>query len=114
MEITIRDSKTVDSLGQDQCRKIQRMVGANTVRLVMAAVRTLWFLEHAHQTNAPDLRRHRPCYRQKCAPSQLDIAWACREALHEAGVFPQLRFVADLTEKRNPKMHYPQRHKARN
>jgi Transposase DDE domain len=100
VEITIRDSNTFDGLGQDQCRKIQRIVGANTFRLAMAAARTLWFLAHVHQTNAPDLRRHRPWYRQKCAPSQLDIAWACREALQEAGVFPIPRFVADL-----PKNH---------
>jgi DDE superfamily endonuclease len=98
VEITIRDSNTFDGLGQDQCRKIQRIVGANTFRLVMAAARTLWFLDHANQPNALDLRRYRPWYRQKNAPTQLDIAWACREALHEAGVFPIPRFVVDLTE----------------
>jgi hypothetical protein len=98
VEITIRDSHTFDGLGQDQCRKIQRIVGANTFRLVMAAARTLWCLEHANQPNAMDLRRYRPWYRQKSAPTQLDIAWACRDALHEAGVFPIPRFVVDLTE----------------
>jgi hypothetical protein len=41
VEITIRDSHTFDGLGQDQCRKLQRIVGANTFRLVMAAARTL-------------------------------------------------------------------------
>jgi hypothetical protein len=98
VEITIRDSNTFDGLGQDQCRKLQRIVGANTFRLVMAAARTLWFLEHVHQTTAPNLRRHRPWYRQKCAPSQLDIAWACREALQEAGVFPIPRFISEMAE----------------
>ena len=98
VEISIRDSNVFDGLGQDQCRKIQRIVGANTFRLIMAAARTLWFLEHANQSPAMDLRRYRPWYRQKSAPSQLDIAWACREALHEAGVFPIPRFVPDLTE----------------
>lgn len=98
VEITIRDSNTFDGLGQDQCRKLQRIVGANTFRLVMAAARTLWFLAQVHQTATPDLRRHRPWYRQKCAPSQLDIAWACREALQEAGIFPIPRFAAELTK----------------
>lgn len=98
IEITIRDSNTFDGLGQDQCRQLRRIVGANTFRLVMAAARTLWFLEHTSRTTAVDLRRYRPWYRQKCAPSQLDIVWACREALHEAGVFPIPRFVADLAE----------------
>lgn len=98
VEIAIRDSNAFNGLGQDQCRKIQRIVGANTFRLVMAATRTLWFLEQANQRHEMDLRRYRPWYRQKCAPSQLDIAWACREALHEAGVFPIPRFTPDRTE----------------
>jgi DDE superfamily endonuclease len=98
IEITIRDSNTFDGLGQDQCRQLRRIVGANTFRLVLAAARTLWFLEHTSRTTTVDLRRSRPWYRQKCAPSQLDIVWACREALQEAGIFPIPRFVPDLTE----------------
>jgi DDE superfamily endonuclease len=98
VEITIRDSNAFDGLGQDQCRKMPHIVGANTFRLVMAAARTLWFLEHVEQTQALDLRRYRPWYRQKCAPTQLDIVWACREALHEAGVFPTPRFIPDMAE----------------
>lgn len=98
VEIEIRDANAFDGLGQDQCRKVQRIVGANTFRLAMAAARTLWFLGHANQTHAMDLRRYRPWYRQKSAPSQLDIVWACREALHEAGVFPIRRFTPALTE----------------
>jgi hypothetical protein len=98
VELTIRDSKAFDGLGQDQCRKVRRIVGANTFRLVMTAARTRWFLDRTHRTEVMNLRRYRPWYRQKCAPSQLDIAWACREALHEAGVFPIPRFVADLAE----------------
>jgi DDE superfamily endonuclease len=98
VEIEIRDANAFDGLGQDQCRKWQRLVGANTLRLVMAAARTLWFMEHARQAEGLDLCRYRPWYRQKCAPSQLDIVWACRETLHEAGVFPIPRFIPDLTE----------------
>ena len=105
VEIAIRDSNAFNGLGQDQGRKIQRIVGANTFRLVMAAARTLWFLEQANQRHGMDLRRYRPWYRQKCAPSQLDIAWACREALHEAGVFPIPRFTPDLTENHEEQDH---------
>jgi hypothetical protein len=98
VEITIRDSYAFAGLGQDQCRKVERIVGANTLRLGLAAARTLWFLEHARQAAGIDLCRYRPWYRQKCAPSQLDIVWACREALHEAGVFPILRFTPEVAE----------------
>jgi DDE superfamily endonuclease len=98
IEITIRDSNAFAGLGQDQCRKYERVVGANTLRLVLAAARTLWFVKHASQTPAIELRRYRPWYRQKAAPSQLDIVWTWREALHAAGVFPIPRFARDLAE----------------
>lgn len=98
VEITIRDTYAFDGLGQDQCRKLRRVVGANTFRLVLAAARTLWFLAEVNRTGALPLGRYRPWYRQKCAPSQLDIVWACREALHEAGVFPIPRFAPALAK----------------
>jgi hypothetical protein len=98
VEISIRDSNAFAGLGQDHCRKVERVVGANTLRLVLAAARTLWFLERTHQAASVDLRRYRPWYRQKEAPSQLDIVWTCREALAEAGVFPIPRFTPDLAE----------------
>ena len=96
MEITIRDSNTFAGFGQDQCRKRDRVLGANTFRLVLTAARTLWFVEHTVRTPALELGRSRPWYHQKCAPSQLDIVWACREALQEAGVFPIPRFTPAL------------------
>jgi len=86
--IALRDSHAFDGLGQDQCRKLRRIVGANTLRLVLAAARTLWFLKHIGGAATVNLCRYRPWYWQKCAPSQLNIVWACHEALHEAGVFP--------------------------
>jgi hypothetical protein len=98
IDITMRDSHTFDGLGQDQCRPLRRLVGVNTFRLVLAAARTLWCLEHTSRTTPVDLRRFRPWYRQQCAPSQRDIVWACREAVNEAGVFPIPRFIPDLTE----------------
>jgi hypothetical protein len=105
VEIAIRDRNAFNGLGQDQCRKVQRMVGANTFRLAMAAARTLWFLEQANQSHTLELRRYRPWYRQKSGPSQLDIAWACREALHEAGVFPIPRFTPDLAKNHEEQNH---------
>jgi hypothetical protein len=98
VEITLRDSNAFAGFGQDQCRKVERVVGANTLRLVLAAARTLWFVEQASRADTLDLQRYRPWYRQKKVPSQLDIVWTCREALQEAGVFPIPRFAPDLTE----------------
>jgi len=96
VEITIRDSNAFAGFGQDQCRKYERVVGANTLRLLLAAARTLWFVEQTNQTGPCDFHHARPWYRQKCAPSQLDIVWACREALQAAGVFPIPRFTPAL------------------
>ncbi|MGH7965529.1 MAG: IS701 family transposase [Candidatus Binatia bacterium] len=98
VEITIRDSHVFAGLGQDQCRKRERVVGANTLRLVLAAARTLWFLEQACPADPLALQRYRPWYRQKSALSQLDIVWSWREALHTAGVFPISRFAPGLAE----------------
>jgi len=99
VEITIRESNALAGFGHDQCRKYERVVGANTLRLVLAAARTLWFVEQTGQRTADrDLTRYRPWYRHKVAPSQLDIVWTWREALHAAGVFPIPRFASGLAE----------------
>jgi hypothetical protein len=98
VEIEIRDTNAFDGLGKDQCRKRQRIMGANTFRLVMAAARTLWFIAQVERGTGVPLCRYRPWYRQKVAPSQLDVVWACREALHAAGIFPIPRFSPDLAE----------------
>ena len=87
MEITIRDSNAFAGFGQDQCRKRERVVGANTLRLLLAAARTLWFVEQTSRAVPFALQRSRPWYRQKYAPSQLDIVWACREALQGSRSF---------------------------
>ena len=98
VEIAIRDANAFDGLGQDQCRKWQRIIGANTFRLSMAAARTLWFVDQVERGMTFTLCHYRPWYRQKEAPSQLDVVWACREALHEAGIFPIPRFAPALAE----------------
>jgi DDE family transposase len=99
VEITLRDSNALAGFGQEQCRKVERVVGANTLRLVRAAARTLWFVAQVHQAEGLALDRYRPWYRMKRVPSQLDIVWACREALHEAGIFPVSRFTPTLAER---------------
>jgi hypothetical protein len=98
VEIAIRDTNAFDGLGRDQCRKRHRIVGANTFRLVMTAARTLWFLDQVERGTTFNLGSYRPWYRQKIASSQLDVVWACREALHEAGIFPRPRFTPALAE----------------
>ena len=98
VEIEIRDANAFDGLGQDQCRKRQRIIGANTFRLGMAAARTLWFIGRVECGTTFHLCRYRPWYRQKVAPSQLDVVWACRETLYEAGIFPIPRFTPELAE----------------
>jgi len=105
VEIEIRDTNAFDGLGQDQCRKRQRIIGANTFRLVMAAARTLWFLDQVECGREVKLCRYRPWYRHKVAPSQLDVVWACREALYEAGIFPIPRFTPDLAENHEEPEH---------
>jgi hypothetical protein len=105
IEITLRDSNAFAGFGHDQCRKRERVVGANTLRLVLAAARTLWFVDHTARTPATELRRYRPWYRQKVAPSQLDIVWTWREALQAAGVFPIPRFTRTLAELRQESEH---------
>jgi DDE superfamily endonuclease len=98
VEITLRESNAFTGFGQDQCRKYERVVGVNTLRLGLAAARTLWFVAQSSRTTPLDLTRSRPWYRHKQAPSQLDIVWACREALQDAGVFPRPRFTPGLDE----------------
>ena len=98
VEIAIRDRNAVAGLGQDQCRKRPQILGANTFRLVLAAARTRWCIAHVDRGTAVPRCRDRPWYRQKGAPSQLDVAEACREALHEAGIFPIPRFLPEVAE----------------
>lgn len=98
VEIAIRDANAFAGLGQDHCRKRQRIVGANTLRLALAAARTLWFIDQVESGTTLPLGDYRPWYRQKVAQWQLDVVWACREALQEAGIFPIPRFTPDLAE----------------
>jgi hypothetical protein len=100
MEIDSRDGHAFYGVAQDQCRKLPHIVGANTFRLLMAAARTLWFIDHSERAGGVALCQWRPWYRQKVAPSQMDIAEACREVLHEEGIFPIPRFFPALAKNR--------------
>lgn len=105
VEIALRDANAFAGLGQDQCRKRQRIIGANTLRVVLAAARTLWFIDQVECATTFTLSCYRPWYRQKVAPSQLDVVWACREALQEAGIFPIPRFTPALAENHEEPEH---------
>ena len=98
IEIDIRDGHAYYGIAQDQCRKFEHIGGANTLRLLMAAARTLWFIVTSEQHADVALQRFRPWYRHKVAPSQFDVAWACREVLQEAGIFPIPRFFTAVAE----------------
>jgi hypothetical protein len=98
IEIAIRDGHAYYGVAQDQCRQFAHIVGANTLRLLLAAARTLWFIVSSEQPADVSLRRLRPWYRHKVAPSQLDVAWACREVLQEAGICPIPRFFTAVAE----------------
>jgi hypothetical protein len=97
VEIAIRDANAFDGLGQEPCRPWHRIVGATTLRLVMPAARTRGFIAHVERSSGVPLCRYRPWDRQKVAPRQLDVVWACREALYEAGIFPIPRCIPVLT-----------------
>jgi hypothetical protein len=98
IEIAIRDSHAYYGIAQDHCRKYEHIVGANTLRLLLAAARTLWFIGTSEQSADVSLQRFRPWYRHKVAPSQFDVAWACRAGLQEAGIFPIPRFFTAVAE----------------
>src|SRR5215475_4708413 len=68
----------------------------------MAAARTLWFSGQVKCGTTGNLCHDRPWYRQKVAPSQLDVVWTCREALYDTGIVPIPRFIPDLAENALP------------
>ena len=98
IEIDIRDGHAYYGIAQDHCRKYEHIVGANTLRLLLAAVWTLWFIGTSERQADVSLQRCRPWYRHKMAPSQFDVAWACCESLQEAGIFPIPRFFTAVAK----------------
>jgi hypothetical protein len=98
MAMALRDGHASYGVAQDPCRQGERSGGAKTLRFLMAAARTLWCIV----TSAPQadvaLQRLRPWYRHKGAPSQFDVAWACRADLQGAGIFPIPRVFTAMPE----------------
>jgi hypothetical protein len=94
--MALRDANAGEGVGQDQCRTRPRLLGANTCRCVRAAARPRWFLDQVERGTGVTLCRDRPWDRQQVAPSHLAVVWACREALHEAGIVPIPRLSPDL------------------
>jgi hypothetical protein len=91
-----RDAHAFEGLGHEQCRQRHRISGANTCRVVLAAARTRWFRDQVARRTGVNRCRSRPWYRPQVAPSPRDVLWACREALHAAGIFPLPRVAPDL------------------
>src|SRR5712692_5843623 len=98
IEIALRDGHAYYGIAQDHCRKFEHIVGANTLRFLLAAARTLWFIVTSEQHADVALQRFRPWSRHKVAPSQFDVVWACRDVLQEAGIFPIPRFFTAVAE----------------
>ncbi len=97
VEIDIRDGYAYYGLGKDQCRKLDRIYGINTFKILMAACRSLWFIQQFENGHL-DLKIYRPWYRKKTTPSQLDVISAAQEALYLERVFPVPRFFNDRSE----------------
>jgi hypothetical protein len=98
IEIDIRDANAFYGLGQDQCRKYERIVAVNNFRMFLAAARSIWFIKQTENSEHVNLLRFRPWYRQKRYPTQLDVVSAYREALCYQGISPTLRFLQDMNE----------------
>lgn len=62
VEITIRDRNAFAGFGQGQCRQVEQVGEANTLRLVLAAARPLWCVEQASRADTLDWQRYRPWY----------------------------------------------------
>ena len=97
VEIDIRDGYAYYGLGKDQCRNLDRILGINTFRILMASCRTLWFIKY-FQHRQLDLKYLRPWYLKKQQPSQLDVFSATQEAFALQGISPVPRFFNGTTE----------------
>ena len=89
VEILIREAREHYGLGQDRCRKYERIVGVNGFRMVVGAAQVLWFAREVAQQPVA-LTRYQPWYLQKEHPSLHDITWAVRERLLLEGISPKV------------------------
>jgi hypothetical protein len=96
IEIAIRESVGFYGLAQDGCRKFERIVAINSLRLLFAAAQLLWFIAQSKQRGRFNLGHYRPWYRHKLTPSLGDVMWACRESLYASGITPTVGFWEDV------------------
>ena len=99
VEINIRDANAFYGFGQDQCRSYRCLVGVNTFRALLAACRSLWFIQQVEQQGKQpiDLLKNRPWYRKKKHPTQLDVQWMFKEMLTVEGISPTPAFTDNVT-----------------
>jgi hypothetical protein len=97
VEIEIRAAKQHYGLGQERCRRLERIEGINNLRLFLAAARLLWFAEQVqNQSGTLDLVRLRSWYRQKTKPTPLDVQYLLLETLQREGITPTTGFGHDV------------------
>ena len=89
VEILIREAREHYGLGQDRCRRYERIVGVNGFRMVIGAAQVLWFAREVGQQPVA-LTPYQPWYLQKQKPSLHDIMWAVRERLLKEGITPRV------------------------
>jgi hypothetical protein len=93
VEINIRDANAYFGFGGDQCQSYRCIIGVNTFRALLAACRSLWFLQQVEKGDAIDLLNGRPWYRKKRYPTQLDAYWMFKEVLACEGITPTPAFL---------------------
>lgn len=99
VEINIRDANAFYGFGQDQCQSYRCIVGVNTFRTLLAACRSLWFVQQADQQGKQPLNllKNRPWYRKKKHPTQLDVQWWFKEMLTDQAIKPTPAFISNVT-----------------
>lgn len=99
IEINIRDANAFYGFGQDQCQSYRCVVGVNTFRALLAACRSLWFVQQADQSAKQpiNLLKGRPWYRKKRHPTQLDVQWMFKEMLTQQTITPTPTFMDNMT-----------------
>jgi hypothetical protein len=93
VEINIRDANAFYGFGGDQCQSYRCIVGVNTFRALLAACRSLWFLQQVEENSSLNLLNGRPWYRNKKYPTQLDVYWMFKETLICEGIIPTPAFI---------------------
>lgn len=98
VEINIRDANAFYGFGQDQCQSYRCLVGVNTFRALLAACRSLWFIQQVEQQGKQpiDLLKNRPWYRKKKHPTQLDVQWMFKEMLTAKRISPTPAFTGEV------------------